>query len=308
MQEYFKKSQYTPREIIPLQGDASERKYYRFYQGEKSYILTYDPFKARFIAVLDYLQQHQIAVPEIIEDIDPHYFVQEDLGDGTLYSLYLQGMSEEVFQGFYQNALAQIGKLQAIKDYSTPLEFDERRYFYEYNITAYYYLERYLELKDVKIMAQIKKFYEGIIQEILQSRKVLCHRDYHSRNLMVKDQKLFLIDFQDMMNGHPLYDLVSLLEDCYTHIDEKSKEKLKSFFWETSPAVRELFEDRQQFAHHYALIGFQRLFKAMGTFCFQFYERNNPHYLKYFSSTRDKLMCLVRDHEELQEIKGVFLP
>ena len=47
---------------------------------------------------------------------------------------------------------------------------------------------------------------------------MLCHRDYHSRNLMLHDGSLYIIDFQDARMGPDTYDLVSLLRDSYVDL------------------------------------------------------------------------------------------
>ena len=59
---------------------------------------------------------------------------------------------------------------------------------------------------------------------------MLCHRDYHSRNLMLHDGSLYIIDFQDARMGPDTYDLVSLLRDSYVDFTEQQVDELIAFF------------------------------------------------------------------------------
>ena len=64
-----------------------------------------------------------------------------------------------------------------------------------------------------------------IIEELAGEARVLCHRDYHSRNLMVHEDRLYIIDFQDARMGPDTYDLVSLLRDSYVDLPEQTVER-----------------------------------------------------------------------------------
>ena len=59
---------------------------------------------------------------------------------------------------------------------------------------------------------------------------MLCHRDYHSRNLMLHDGSLFIIDFQDARMGPDTYDLVSLLRDSYVDLTSQQVDELIAYF------------------------------------------------------------------------------
>ena len=59
---------------------------------------------------------------------------------------------------------------------------------------------------------------------------MLCHRDYHSRNLMLHEGQLYIIDFQDARMGPDTYDLVSLLRDSYVDFTEEAVDDLIAFF------------------------------------------------------------------------------
>ena len=79
-----------------------------------------------------------------------------------------------------------------------------------------------------------------ICQELEASPRVFCHRDLHSRNVMVKDGEQYLIDFQDARMGPVFYDLVSLLEDCYFSLGPKLRESLYQYFMSKVEGVFEI--------------------------------------------------------------------
>ena len=67
---------------------------------------------------------------------------------------------------------------------------------------------------------------------------MLCHRDYHSRNLMLHEGRLYMIDFQDARMGPDTYDLVSLLRDSYVDLAEVAVDELIAYFLALDRAAR----------------------------------------------------------------------
>ena len=57
-----------------------------------------------------------------------------------------------------------------------------------------------------------------LADELADEPRVLCHRDYHSRNLMIHERRLYIIDYQDARMGPDTYDLASLLRDSYVDL------------------------------------------------------------------------------------------
>jgi N-acetylmuramate 1-kinase len=129
--------------------------------------------------------------------------------------------------------------------------------------------------------------WRAIVDELASERRVLCHRDYHSRNLMLKDGLLHIIDFQDARMGPDTYDLVSLLRDSYVDLTDRELDELIAYFlalkqgsdasgaWPTSDEFRRRFD----------LMALQRNLKALGTFGYQTTTRGNPVYIQYMPRT-----------------------
>src|SRR5205814_10459460 len=72
--------------------------------------------------------------------------------------------------------------------------------------------------------------WSAIAGEVAGEPRVLCHRDYHSRNLMLHDGRLHIIDFQDARMGPDTYDLASLLRDSYVDLTDRELDELIAYF------------------------------------------------------------------------------
>jgi N-acetylmuramate 1-kinase len=138
---------------------------------------------------------------------------------------------------------------------------------------------------------------QRVAEELAAEPRVFCHRDYHSRNLMLHAGQLYIIDFQDARMGPDTYDLVSLLRDSYMDFSEREVDELIAFFL----ALRGVGADRRGadmeaglFRRRFDLMALQRNLKALGTFGFQTTTRANPVYIQYIPRT----LAYVRNNME----------
>ena len=106
----------------------------------------------------------------------------------------------------------------------------------------------------------------AIVDELAAEPRVLCHRDYHSRNLMLRDGRLCIIDFQDARLGPDTYDLVSLLRDSYVDLPGARRRRAAS---RTSSRCRAGPAKPRAFRRRFDLMALQRNLKALGTFGYQ---------------------------------------
>ena len=130
--------------------------------------------------------------------------------------------------------------------------------------------------------------YAAIVEELASEPRVLCHRDYHSRNLMLHDGSLYIIDFQDARMGPDTYDLVSLLRDSYVDFTEPQVDELIAFFLALRsgrPGISSSATSQQEFRRRFDLMALQRNLKALGTFGFQTTSRRNTVYIQYIPRT-----------------------
>jgi hypothetical protein len=127
---------------------------------------------------------------------------------------------------------------------------------------------------------------------------VLCHRDYHSRNLMLHESQLYIIDFQDARLGPDTYDIVSLLRDSYVDLTEQTVDELIAYFL----ALKGLTGSEREFRRRFDVMALQRNLKALGTFGYQTTARRNPVYIQYIPRT----LRYVRDNLAQQHRFGLM--
>jgi hypothetical protein len=127
----------------------------------------------------------------------------------------------------------------------------------------------------------LREEFAAIVEELAAEPRVLCHRDYHSRNLMLHENRLVIIDFQDARMGPDTYDLVSLLRDSYVDLDEAAVDELIAYFL----ALRGTPGLARGYRTRFDLMALQRNLKALGTFGYQTTARRNPVYIQYIPRT-----------------------
>jgi N-acetylmuramate 1-kinase len=280
--------------VVPLTGDASDRKYFRVIPSNgPSIVLALHSGPIEFATlpfanVATLLQQIPLPVPTVLDHDDaPGIIALQDLGDVTLQA-HLGAASPTEHAALYRQAVAFIEVLQRrgaelASDRYVPygMAFDvekltwELDYFVRHFVVAY----RGVVLRAAEQTALAEEW-AAIVGELASEPRVLCHRDYHSRNLMLHDGNLYIIDFQDARLGPDTYDLVSLLRDAYVDISEPQLDDLMAYFL----ALKGI-QDDDEFRRRFDLMALQRNLKALGTFGYQTAVRGNPVYIQYIPRT-----------------------
>src|SRR5205823_5382126 len=123
------------------------------------------------------------------------------------------------------------GELESEEYVPYCIAFDVEKLTWELEFFTKHFIEGYravtLHTADRKALAAE---WATIVEELAAEPRVLCHRDYHSRNLMLSDASLYIIDFQDARMGPDTYDLASLLRDSYVDITDRDLDDLIAYF------------------------------------------------------------------------------
>ena len=162
------------------------------------------------------------------------------------------------------------------------IAFDVEKLTWELDFFLRHYLAAYRNavLPQAEFDA-VRGEFKVIIEELAGEPRVLCHRDYHSRNLMLSQGQLYLIDFQDARMGPDTYDLASLLRDSYVDLNDIAINELIAYFL----ALKGSSVPEADFRARFDLMALQRNLKAMGTFGYQTTTRQNPVYIQYMPRT-----------------------
>lgn len=290
-------------EVYALAGDASSRKYYRVVKKDKSYVLMeWEKFEDNdnfpFISVSNLFAKHKIAVPKILaKSPKMGLMLLEDLGDLTLERKFWETEGHSDTIDFYQKTLDQLILIHysATSDKNKncsafKVAFDEEKLLWELNYTKKHLLEGVNGIKfKKKELNIINKCYNDICSILSDQHRVICHRDFHSRNVMIKLGKVRIIDYQDARLGPAQYDLVSLFRDSYVDIKPEMETALLKYYLEQKQNYDSPRVSLPEFLRTYELQSIQRCFKACGSFASFFMDREDRRYIKYINTTLDRV-------------------
>jgi aminoglycoside/choline kinase family phosphotransferase len=280
--------------VVPLTGDASDRRYFRIHLSDGDSVVLalhagpIDFFTLPFANVGDLLREVPLPVPAILGHSDRDGIVAlEDLGDVTLQA-HLGAATPAEHVGLYREAVGLIERLQRrgselANDRYLPyrVAFDADKFIWELDFFIRHFVEGY---RGITLPDQDREALTGewraIADELSSEPRVLCHRDYHSRNLMLHRGSVYIIDFQDARMGPDTYDLVSLLRDSYVDVTDRELDELIAYClaFRGNP-------DATEFRRRFDLMSLQRNLKALGTFGYQTVTRRNSVYIQYMPRT-----------------------
>ncbi len=277
--------------INKLPSSGSAREYYRI-TGSRSRVigaLNHDREENEaFIHFSRHFHSMGLAVPEIyLVDLDHHAYLQEDLGEVTLFDYMFQvrenGNFPDDLTGIYRDVLDELLKFQITGarnlDYSLCYprsSFDRQSMQWDLSYFKYYFLK----LADVPFNEQLlENDYNTLIDYLLsQQTEFFLYRDFQSRNVMLRDGRPFFIDYQGGRRGALQYDVASLLFDSKADIPPAVREGLLEHYilqLEQFPEV-----DGTSFRESYYSYVLIRIMQAMGAFGFRGFYEKKIHFLQ----------------------------
>ena len=301
LQEYLDEKGLTAdvTKVLPLTGDASDRKYFRVLLGDGNSLVlalhsgAIDFDTLPFVAVSRLMREIPLPVPALLHHSNALGIIaQQDLGDVTLQA-HLGAATADEHAALYRQAVLLIARLQhrgqelaspQYPPYRVAFDTDklswELEFFYKFFIRQYRGASPALEVQQA-----LSEEWSQIVEELADEPRVLCHRDYHSRNLMLHDGSLYIIDFQDARMGPDTYDLASLLRDSYVDLTSSQVDELIAYFVVLTRGGDGSAEVTTEFRRRFDVMALQRNLKALGTFGYQTVTRGNPVYIQYIPRT-----------------------
>jgi N-acetylmuramate 1-kinase len=290
-------------EIHQLAGDASARRYFRVVAHDDSWVLMlWEPFtddgRYPFLSIRSHFEKHGVQVPKVI-GMKPELglVLLEDLGDLTLERKFWENQNDAHSLPYYKLTIDELVKMHydCSFDRSSPcvaftVEFDTAKLLWEMNYGREHLLEGLCGLKfDATTSKSLDGVFTHICETLHKEPKFIAHRDYHSRNVMLKHGKARIIDFQDARMGTIQYDLVSLLRDSYVNLSDASVAELLNYYLEKREEKATQFSlpaiSRDHFDHIFEIQTIQRCFKACGSFASFKMLRQDDRYLKHLAPT-----------------------
>lgn len=323
-----------------LAGDASNRSYYRVRlnrtgadcRGLSSVILmklnqpdpqivseeistisrTFDELP--FINILKHLSRCELNVPRLYHyDEKRGFLLLEDLGE-TLLEEKVKGKKREIQRKYYRKAIDELLKLQIRgtrkrnpRCFAFQQVFSSRLLMWEFEQFLEYGIEKSRAIKIAKRDEKIiRKNFRQISERLASQPRYFTHRDYHSRNLIVQDEQIKILDFQDALLGPCQYDLASLLRDSYLTLDESLIEEMIQYYLKKKEKLEGIRVDRGEFCELFDLTSIQRNLKAAGRFGYIHLVKNNDRYLEYIPPTLSYVKKNLEKYDFLKELKQVL--
>ncbi|MDA8561521.1 phosphotransferase [Gammaproteobacteria bacterium] len=287
--------------------DASFRRYYRLSVDSLSYVVMDASLEKSclpaFIAISDALRSLGILAPEVIhKNLQLGYLLISDFGDTQL----LGALNTNNVENLYSNALSSLDVLQScskVDGYNIPL-FTKSFMYNELKLFKEWFLQKYLGLNlSIKYEKLLDNTFIGIVEKVNDQPKVFMHRDYHSANLMILPQnKIGVLDFQDAFIGPITYDLVSLLRDCYISWPRNLIVDLVLNY--KSNLNLNISDDL--FLNWFDCMSLQRHMKTLLTFSRKNIKDSNPNYLKHIPRTLNYISDVITRYKEFEEFKNFF--
>lgn len=307
-------ARFVPASIRPLAGDGSTRRIYRVAGpgGETAVAVanpqapgrTHPDENEGYLAVAQHLRGRGVPVPDVYAvDLDRGYFLLEDLGDERLYERAIQlGWvdAREALTAHYSEAIDLLARMQTTQGEpfdpgATPnepytVEFirdREARYFHDELVVGWAGMPNRWQEIEPECVRLAADAVEG-------GAPVFMHRDYQSRNLMLRGERLVVIDFQGARLGPGLYDLAALLLDPYAGVPGAVRGAMIERYRRATRLER---TDEASWRMRWSANGANRMMQALGAFAKLGGRMGRPGFLEHIPAGLDRLAEMLEEHE-----------
>ncbi|RLD43029.1 MAG: phosphotransferase enzyme family protein [Bacteroidetes bacterium] len=276
--------------VTPLAESGSDRKYFRIFSENHSTLGVYNADAKENLAFIEFTKHFQkkgLKVPEILaEEVTENIYLIEDLGDTTLFAFLTNehktsSFSKELQQKYYQ-VLDALPEFQIIGgeglNYSLCYprsSFDKQSMMWDLNYFKYYFLKlAQIPFEEQALEDDYQKFTDYLLKA---NQNYFLYRDFQSRNIMVKNDEVYFIDYQGGRKGALQYDLASLLYDAKAEIPQEKREELYTYYiGQLKKHININEEEFKKFFQGYVLI---RIMQAMGAYGFRGFYEKKAHFL-----------------------------
>ena len=271
------------KNIVELSGDASHRKFYR--DKKNNSIIVYAKKEKRknlliYAAINELLNNNKILTPRLIsEKYKKNYIIIEDLGNYTGLKKFKNYKIDNYIKLFEILKKLKLVRKRTIKTFLktnyTIKNYSNNELLREAKLFSDWYMPKIIKKK----LSLSKKLYIKIIKKLILSlklkKKVFVHRDFHISNIMIKKNKIYLIDSQDAVFGNEAYDLASLIDDVRIKIKLKNREKIYEKFISKQKKI-----NPEKLRNDFEILSVLRNLKIIGIFT-RLSKRDKKHkYLK----------------------------
>ena len=301
---------YTGRqadEIFELNSSGSNRRYFRMRNPEHMTLIgvigTNREENTAFIEISRHFVEKGIKVPKVLAvSEDGMTYLQEDLGDGQLYLKVADGRESGEYSAYERSLLCKtIEKLPKIQfkggeglDFNVCFpepEFNERMVMFDLNYFKYCFLKATgLDFNEVKLQIDFEKLKDDLMKDMGQT---FMYRDFQARNVMIKDEEPYFIDFQGGRRGPIYYDVASFIWQARARYPEDLKQEMLSCYLRALKGYQPDL-DEQEFYSHLRIFVLFRTLQVLGAYGFRGYFEKKPHFLQSVPYAIDNLRRLLK--------------
>jgi len=313
-------------ELYPLEGRGSERTFFRlkWNRNDSAILIHYNPKREENTYCADiatFLHEIDIPVPRLIRhDPADSLIVIEDLGDTDLWSL--RKIPWETRRALYQKTLTIAHRLHCFPEKDFPSgrvrlmgAFGPDLYRWERNYFRDHFVRNVCGIKlDSSIEDEIEIELFSLAERLSGTKRSLVHRDLQSKNVMIRDEEPFFIDFQGMRFGNLFYDLGSLLCDPYVNFPDGERDELLSFYfslWSPTGGILSRVEgskwdlDWAAFQNTFWEASAQRLMQALGAYGFLGLRKGLKAYLEHIPAGLRNLIIVTEKVPSLPRLRDL---
>lgn len=309
------KEEMTVFEVLPASG--SYREYCRIRSKNHQAIGAWNQDvreNQAFLEFSDHFFKQGVAVPEIYAANEAKTcYLQEDLGNLTLFDYLsrtreLEGFSEKIVN-VYKKVLQELPRLQITAgkginyDFCYPrAAFDKQSMMWDLNYFKYYFLK----LAKIPFDEQaLEDDFQNFSSYLLDAESdYFMFRDFQSRNIMLRDNKVAFIDYQGGRKGALQYDLASLLYDAKADIPQTVRNELLEFYLDALEKYQAI--NRDEFKAYFTGYVLIRIMQAMGAYGFRGFYEKKEHFLKSIPFALENLKYLLENNNIPVELPELF--
>lgn len=296
-----------PDSIYELPSSGSNRRYFRISGSGMSLIGAKGLDVAENLAFMEISKHFKLKglpVPQVLcASKDNMFYLQEDLGDITLFNTIQQGRETSNFSpdevALLKKTIATLPKLQFEGgkglDYNICFpqpEFDERNVWFDCNYFKYCFLKTTgIEFSEIKLHDDLTKMAADLLED--GNEETFMYRDFQARNVMLVDGNPYFIDFQGGRKGPLYYDLASFVWQAKANYPTSLKEELIETYREALKKYVDIPEDT--FYRKLRLFVLFRTMQVLGAYGFRGYFEKKPHFLQSVPFAIDNLRKLIQE-------------
>ncbi|GLH40236.1 aminoglycoside phosphotransferase family protein [Pseudomonas moraviensis] len=298
-----------PATLTAASSDASFRRYFRWEGDGRSFIVMDAPPPQEnckpFVDIAFLLAKSGINVPKIYaEDLDRGFLLLNDLGNKT----YLDVIDGENADALFHDALQALLAFQQLPMVAPLPGYDVALLQRELELFPEWYVKHELGIEfDAAQQQQWQHISQLLIDSALAQPKVLVHRDYMPRNLMLSEPNPGVLDFQDAVYGPVTYDVTCLFKDAFlSWPEERVRGWLESYWQQASALDIPVQTDFEDFLRASDLMGVQRHLKVIGIFARICHRDGKPRYLADVPRFFSYIEAVIARRPELAELQALF--